>query len=684
MRSLVDAAVALLFGAAAAAAQRPLPTDTFGLEPVVVTAERARTPLVASVAAVSTITADELRRFAAVTVADALRQVPGFALVNFDGLGGDPQVMVRGFYGAGEAEYVVVLIDGRPVNQLQSGVVAWDALPLDRVQAIEVVRGASSALYGDAAIGGIINIITRSGSREHLDLQAAGGQYGTWRGDAHVRLGSLALSGGASTTDGARAHSQRSMIRLSGALPLVQRDDATVRLTVRSHRRAYDEPGPLLESLMREQRLGSDPLFRFDNTRDDTHALSLDGVHTFGNRVAMSGTFAGELRGAEIVRTLALAPGFGDTKQRELQTTRALANAQLQIADVAVRGDRLVAGADVTAGTLESRYYRVLTGPRAAYQHASGERGELDASGSGSRAAAGVFADYSVQPVDPLRFSLGARLDHIRDRFEAGDDNATAATHTALSPKLGANLQLLQGTNVYASVGRSFKAPTLDQLYDQRSFPIPFPPFSVTTSNTGLEPSFGTHYEAGLLHAHRVRAAHTALSLAAYQMDMQDELDFNVQKLRYENIGRSRHRGIEAGLQMRIAAASGFVNYTMQAPTARSGDNSGNYLKNIPRHVVNAGASSPPLFGTIRAAASLTHARGAYIDDANTRKLEAYTRMDAQLSCTLGGFVLFAEVRNLFDAEYSTVAFFDPAGTGEVYYYPAAGRAIELGVRTGR
>lgn len=96
------------------AGQVPLPNDSIpSLDAVVVTADRTTTRLGSSIAAVSVLTAPELARVPQVTLADALRRVPGFALVNFDGLGHDPQVMVRGFYGGGEVEYVVTMVDGK-------------------------------------------------------------------------------------------------------------------------------------------------------------------------------------------------------------------------------------------------------------------------------------------------------------------------------------------------------------------------------------------------------------------------------------------------------------------------------------------------------------------------------------------------------------------------------------------
>src|SRR5262249_40365165 len=145
-----------------AAAQK---TDSVTLNPVVVTGERTLTPINSSTASITRLSAEEIERTPRATIADLLRLAPGFSMLSFDGLGFDPQVMVRGFYGGGEAEYVIVQIDGRVVNQVHTGVVAWDVLPpISSIASIEIMRGGASALYGDAAIGGVINIVTRGPS----------------------------------------------------------------------------------------------------------------------------------------------------------------------------------------------------------------------------------------------------------------------------------------------------------------------------------------------------------------------------------------------------------------------------------------------------------------------------------------------------------------------------------------
>jgi outer membrane receptor protein involved in Fe transport len=543
------------------------------------------------------------------------------------------------------------------------------------------VRGGSSALYGDAAIGGVINIIT-TGQPDALRFELVGGEHDTFRADAIGRFSRVSLFAGADLIGGAREHSERSVYRAGASLPLISNGNSSLSVAFRTHRRDFDEAGALLESLMQENRLGSDPLHRFDHTLDYTHTLTFDGAHGLGARTRLTGSLLGEYRDALITRTLALAPGFGDTKERDLETARGFINAQLEIDDV-LTADRLTAGVDFTGGTLDSRYYRVLTGTRDEYISASGERGELDASGSGRRTAIGLFADYSVRPVDAVRISAGARYDRMSDSFSPSEADEIESSHDAFSPKLGVNVQVARGLNLYASAGGSFKAPTLEQLYDQRSFPVPFPPFSVTQSNDSLVPSRGRHYEAGLYHTGAAHGIRAVASVSAYQMDMKEEVDFDVTQLRYENIGRSRHRGLEAGLQMYgNSGTTAYVNYTLQSPTIQSEDseNEGNYLKHIPRHTINGGVSQD-LFSALTVGAAVTHARGAQLDDANTGTLDAYTRVDAQLAYRLGRFSIFADARNLLDSEYSTLAFFDPAGTGELYHYPAAGRTLQIGVR---
>jgi vitamin B12 transporter len=165
---------------------------------------------------------------------------------------------------------------------------------------------------------------------------------------------------------------------------------------------------------------------------------------------------------------------------------------------------------------------------------------------------------------------------------------------------------------------------------------------------------------------------------------MKNELDFDVENFRYVNIGRSRHRGFEAGLTIDGArAASAFANYTVQSVTARSGEFTGNALKAIPKHVASLG-SSITVASRVDLRLVASHTRSMFLDDANSDVLDDYTRVDAHVGYRLGALDVFVDVSNLFDARYSTTGFPDPAGTGDAYFYPAAERTILIGLRRGR
>jgi hypothetical protein len=78
-----------------------------------------------------------------------------------------------------------------------------------------------------------------------------------------------------------------------------------------------------------------------------------------------------------------------------------------------------------------------------------------------------------------------------------------------------------------------------------------------------------------------------------------------------------------------------------------------------------------------------THARDIFLDDANTVALPAWTRVDVQLTQRVAALFLMVQVRNVLGAHQSTTGFPDPSGSGQIYYHPAAGRTLNLGIRSG-
>jgi len=149
------------------------PADTFRLTPIVVTAGKRQQFLEDVVASVALVTDSAIARRAANTIDEAVDRAPGVQFLN-------GQVNIRGSTGyvQGLGARVLLLVDGVPTNQGDRGGATWDLVPIDNVERVEVVKGAGSALYGSAALGGVINLITRDIPDDaHARVRVLGGGF---------------------------------------------------------------------------------------------------------------------------------------------------------------------------------------------------------------------------------------------------------------------------------------------------------------------------------------------------------------------------------------------------------------------------------------------------------------------------------------------------------------------------
>ncbi len=156
-------------------------------DPVVVTVSAEAIPLSASSASVIVLTQEFVEQSRAETLADLLRQAPFLHLSQTGGRGGLTTVTLRG----GDPNFTLVMIDGIPVNDttnLLGGAFDFSTMSTDNIEQIEIVRGPMSALYGSEGIGGVINVITRSGdSAPHFSVNGMLGNFGS--GQAGFRTG---------------------------------------------------------------------------------------------------------------------------------------------------------------------------------------------------------------------------------------------------------------------------------------------------------------------------------------------------------------------------------------------------------------------------------------------------------------------------------------------------------------
>jgi outer membrane receptor protein involved in Fe transport len=550
------------------------------------------------------------------------------------------------------------------------------------------VRGGTSSLYGDAAIGGVINLITRGAGEPDVQWRTSAGTFGAAQAAGRIRAGRATIFGDVARTEGYRAHEARRTASVGGSLDLVSSPDRTLTLGTLNHSRRFEDPGALSEAALAADRRASSPFNPFDVTRQSVHRITLDGSQRIG-AARLTGYTGAELAGSDAILTLPLSASFADTKARLVDSWRMLGSVQAEV-DGALWGwmHRVIVGTDASLGGLTSTYRSLVSGPSSAYT-GSPSLGAPETRGTGRRDAAAGFAEWQALPSEPLRIDIGMRYDEISDRYSPSiptGEPTRQESRGAWSPRVGANFRYADGGfgtgNLFLSANGAFKAPTMDQLYDQRRIPVPFPPYSVTLSNSQLRPQTSSGVEAGFYHRAPLldRRADASLAMSVYQMDMRQELDFDLEQFKYVNIGRSRHRGVEASLSVSGPfGANAFANLTAQRVVSQAGENSGRELRGIPRQAWTVGAGRAAATG-LSATLSATVVGRSFLDDGKTSTISGYTRFDLRAEAPIKVARLTVDVRNLFDLRYNFTGYPDPGGSPQRFFYPAAGRALVVGI----
>ncbi|MBS1115300.1 MAG: TonB-dependent receptor, partial [Nitrospirae bacterium] len=158
---------------------------TISLDEVVVTATRTEEDIDKISSNVTVITQEDIKKSTATTVQDLLRNEAGIIIRDLYGTGTKSTVDMRGF---ARGLNTAILMDGRKLNEIDLSGVDWNTIPFENIERIEIVRGSGSVLYGDNAMAGAINIITKKGhfTQPELMLDARAESY-----SGHTELGTF-------------------------------------------------------------------------------------------------------------------------------------------------------------------------------------------------------------------------------------------------------------------------------------------------------------------------------------------------------------------------------------------------------------------------------------------------------------------------------------------------------------
>jgi len=582
-------------------------------------------------------------------------------------------VDIRGF-GDTAGRNILLLVDGRKVNPVDLSGPDWIQIPIEAVERIEVLRGAGSVLYGDNAVGGVVNIITKKG--EGLLSGRAGislGSYDSRKEDAeisgsHDRL-SYYLYSKYHETDGYRSNSDVLTKDLNARLDYELSEGLLVNLATGWHEDDYGMPGGLDDQgeLTQYGRRGSADYMDFASTKDryvrlsteirpwfdvtDSASLNLDVFYR--NRDAYFWFYYG---------------GYPSPSKYMIDTTGATIRYTYE-GDIADYELNFVLGAD---------YYDT--------EHIiKGSEWNTDAI-TIYKEEKGVYGYLEHEMFKNIVMDFGARYQEAKYRFDQRSPSVSYETRNPSETVLmgGTKYEYADGSNLHFKVQETFRFLATDEWYGTA---LP-PAYTSGGVRTNLKHQAGIQYEVGIRHNFGDVLLFTA---TPYLINMKDEIyvDPYPSPAHNENYPKTRRKGIELGLNLDLSRfvnlsyldrADFYTNYTFQEAKFKDGDYGSNDIPMTPRHQATAGLNL-----NIRKNYALSFT-GKYVDERyaindtrnETPKMKDYFVADGKVSYSDGSLEIFAGINNIFDEKYFTYAA-KSSTSNKKDYYPSPERNFEIG-----
>lgn len=573
-------------------------------KPVIVTATRTAQTADATLASVTVITRKDIERQQARSIQDLFRGVPGINVVNQGGPGKATFMQMRGT----ESDHVLVMIDNIKVGSATSGTTAFENIPIEQIDRIEIVRGPRSSLYGSEAIGGVIHIFTRKGDGAGFkqNFGFGGGSFGTLEGSTGFSYGGkqgwFNMTASGIGTQGFNACTGSSTAGCFIDEPQPDRDG--YRNVAGSARAGYR----FLNGLEIDA-----------NFMQSAGKSQYDG--SFSNKaVLMQQVIGGTARYSPLnFWRFSLIGGrsredsdnfFGGTFRDRFNTVRDTISV---LNDFTINPNHvLTIGMDYQKDHVRSS----------------------EAFTVNSRTNWGVFAQHQAT-IAKHDFQLSVRH----------DDNQQFGSR--VTGGVGWGFPLTENVRLLANFGTAFKAPTFNELY------FPF------ASNPNLRPEDSLSYEFGT----RGKATWGDWSLNVYETYIDHLIAFDATSFSPVNIDKARIRGFEGIFSTQIKGWQFNTNLTLLDPENRSASlNRGNILPRRAEQSFRLDADRQ--FGQHYSLGAMLLVEGERFDDlTNTRKLDSYVKFDLRAEYIFNKhWRLQGRIENLFNERYETAAFFNQPG----------------------
>ena len=257
------------------------------MEPIIVTPTRTAQTENKSSATVYVLSREEIEKSGARTTSDLLRGIPGIQIDDLFGNGTETNISVRGFSSTANAN-TLVLVNGRRLNHSDTASPDLHHIFPKDIERIEVLVGSAGSLYGDQAVGGVINIITRRWGRDYHEVSLSAGSF-DYRGIEFNSSKQISdalryrLSAGKFQTDHFRDHNAEENSNLSGVLEYADFEQK-MYLEVQKIDDKLELPGALLKAEFDANPSQSNAGFANDFINEDTMVGSVGYERSFGEQ----------------------------------------------------------------------------------------------------------------------------------------------------------------------------------------------------------------------------------------------------------------------------------------------------------------------------------------------------------------------------------------------------------------
>jgi len=568
---------------------------------------------------------------------------------------------IRGF-GDTASRNVLVLINDRILNTVDISGPDLLQVPLSAVERIEIVRGAGSVLYGDRAVGGVVNIITKKG-KGHLS-----GRLGAYAGSYDRRGTDMEVSGSKDKfsyflysryddNHGYRENSDVLSRDFSTRLGYDVSEKWSADVEYSHHRDDYGLPGAISgASLSALGRRATTFPNDYANSEDNNVKLGFNITPWPGD--IYLGTLAVDL----YLRDRDVFDSFSGFNTSRTINTTGVTTKYIFDHPVFNRELHFVSGVDFYDAE------NVIIGSGLNTDDLTITKRDI-----------GLFTLAEYETFNHIFVNGGLR--YYKADYAFSQRNGTAVDEKQHPDVLvyagGMKYEYAEGSNLHWNIQKTFRFLATDEWYS--SF--------TGTLDTSLEQQKGIQYEVGIKHNFKEAVV---VSVTPYLMDISDEIFFDPTTFANSNYDKTRRLGVELGQETDILkfVDVGFLqklilttNYTYQQPQFQGGANDGKMIPLVPRQIFNSGLVTQ-FFDYYQWSLSGNYvgAQFAINDLANVApKVEPYFTVDTKLAYKRTNWEVFGAVNNVFNQYYSSIVT-KSAFSSAQSFLPAPGRNFNVGM----